>query len=157
MPWAKGTDASDKLKDTLVTWLEAQFATTTIKARLPRRHIVINAPESTRRRGGSIKVPLYTGADENPPHEYDSPAGRVLEEYHRVTIDPHSDEKGARADEVGKVASIIRQLLASPTQRQALIALGVYNVRESADALEIDDVEFNRPINLTCTTDTLLD
>jgi hypothetical protein len=157
MAWAAGTDATNNLKTVLLAWLEGRLAAAPFKARLPRRSLKFAAPKGTEKIAGSIKVLLYTGADENPPHEFDSDDGRVMEEYHRVTIDVKSDEKGAKADETAKVASIIRQILSSPTERQTLIGLGVFNIRESADALELDGVEFNRPINLTCTTDTLLD
>lgn len=155
MAWTLGTDATDKLKATLVTWIEGRFAVTAIKARLPKRSIKVVAPKGTQRISGSIKVLLYTGADDALPHEYKNAAGALLmEEFHRVTIDVQSDEKGAKVDEMAKVAGIIRQQLI--VGRDALTALGVYDVQETTEELEIDGVDFSRPINLTCNTDVIL-
>lgn len=156
MAWALGTNATEQLKLVLVAWLQAQLAASPYKARLPKRSIAIAAPKGTERISGSIKVLLFTGADENLPHEFSVGSNRVMEEFHRVTIDVQSDEKGAPANEAGQVASIIRQLLSMPSQRDTLGASGVYNVREQAEALSQIDVELQRPINLTCTTDVLV-
>lgn len=156
MPWPSGTDATNEIKTVLVTWLEGRLKASPYKARLPKRHIKVAAPKGSERIPGSIKTLIYTGADEILPHEFDTDAGRVMEEYHRIAVDVKSDEKGAKADEVGKVAAIVRQILSNPTERQALIGLGIYNVRETTEQLFIEGVEFNRPINLTCTTDVLL-
>lgn len=156
MAWPIGTDATNNLKSVLETWLKGRLAASPYKARLPRRHIYIGAPNSSKKISGSIKVLLYTGKDEELPYEFNTPDGYAMEEMHRVTIDVQSDEKGAKANEDAAVASIIRQIMQSPTERAGLIALGVYNVKESADELNIDDVEFRRTINFTCSTDTLI-
>jgi len=156
MPWPIGTDATDNLKTVFETWLRGRLTASPYKQRLPRRHIVVGVPNSSKKISGSIKVLLYTGKDDEPPYEFNSESGYTMEETHRITIDVQSDERGAKANEDALVASIIRQIMQSPTERAGLIALGVYNVKESADELEIDGVDFKRPINFTCSTDTLI-
>lgn len=156
MAWAIGTDPTNNLKTVLTTFLTAKLKAAPYKAQMPRRSWKVYAPKGSEPVRESIKILLYTGADEEPANEYSDTGQYVSEEMHLITIDVQSDERGAKADEDVKVFNIIRSVFQSPTERAALIALGVYNISNSADALQIDDVEFKRPLNLKCSTDTII-
>lgn len=153
MAWPVGVHSAERLKSVLAEFIASRLKAAPYRSQMPRRSYKVHAPRGSEKVAGSIKVLLYTGADEQPPHSYREGDKRVVEEWHRVTVDVQSDEKGARAGEDAQVADLLRQIFTSRTECKALIALGVYNVRETMEELNIDGVEFNRTMNLTCSTD----
>lgn len=161
MPWPAGTNPANNLKGVLAEYLTARLKSAPYKAQMPRtlgklRSFKVYAPTGSEKINTSIKVLLYTGPDEIPPHQFNDGSGQAIEESHRITIDVRSDEKGARANEDAIVADILRRIFNNKAELAALINLGVYNVRESMDELQINDVEFNRTVNLVCSTDTYI-
>lgn len=158
MAWPVGTNTPEHLKQTLETFLEGRLADAQYSSRVPAgNRVQIGVPKDNRRGGNPmVQVNIYTGADEEPPHEYQTDAGRVQEEYHRITLDCVAGSRNSDAAQVNRVVSTLRAIFGSPAERAALGTLGIYNVRESAEGVEMDEVEFSRPVNLTCTTDVNL-
>jgi hypothetical protein len=151
MPYESGTAAAPKLVDEIVAHIE------TLRSQFPaKRFVSIYAPKGGDRKTG-IRVEVYSSADEQSPHRYFSDDGHeILEEYHRVTIDVKADSKGGGAAAAQDVYGTIKRSFGSDVGRAAMIARGAYDVRESADGAQIEGVDFERPLHLTCNTDTYL-
>jgi hypothetical protein len=153
MPWAKGTVAATKLKEELMAYIE------TLREQFPaKRHIAVVAPGLSSEKRGGTKVEIHTLPDEEGAWHYIDPTTgeEVGEEYHRVSIDVKADAKAGGAQVAEAVYGVLRNNLLSNAGRQALIARGIYNLRQSAEAPEVEDVTFERPLHLVCNTDTFL-
>lgn len=150
MAWPSGTDSATKVKTELVAWLKTYLPSRTgIDKRLK-----IEAPEKETKRQPAPMVRIYTGPDEQEPREIHASYGNAVVEWHRITIDVIGDERAAPESTFNAIVSNIRQGLNNQTERAKLIAKGVCNVRSTADALDVANVVYERPVTIICSTNT---
>lgn len=155
MPWATGVDSGSELREKLIAFLDAKIKAAPYKARLPRRHYsVIEGRPGLRKVGARIEV--WAQADERQPHTYFDPVRQVREDYHRITLDVKGDSKSGGIDVTDALLSVLKSLFSQASTLEELIVLGIYNVRQSSETMQIDGVEFNRPLFLSCNTDVYL-
>lgn len=152
MAWAKGTDSATKVKTELAAWLKTYLSG---RSGIDKR-LSIDVPEKERKRQPAPSVRIYTGPDEQEPREIHASYGNVIAEWHRVTFDVIGDERATTESALNAIVSCIRQGLNNPTERAKLITKGVCNIRSSADALDVTNVVYERPVTIICSTETLV-
>lgn len=151
-PWPIGINAPKQLKDELAAFIE------TLRPGFPEGyvHVFVGNSQGTKKQG--VMVELYSQADAQTAHQYyeDLTGRQVLEEYHRIAIDVKADDKAGGDKAAEPIYEIIKGAVLSTPGREALIAKGVFDVREMPEAPEYGDVEFTHPLHLTCNTDKYL-
>jgi hypothetical protein len=152
MTWELGTVATLKLKEELVAFIE------TLRPQFPGgRHISVYAVRGGDKRPGT-QIELYAQADEQRPHQFlDAESGNtIFEEYHRIVVDVKADDKSGGAPVAESIFAVLKRNFGSTIGREILISMGICNVREAADAPIIEEVTFERPLVLTCSTEVFL-
>ena len=151
MPFELGTVAATELKTRLVTFIE------TLRPQFPpQRHISVYAYEGSERKGG-VRVEIHTRADERQSLTYPDGDGRlVAEEYHRIAIDVKGEGKTGGSEVVEQIFGVLRTALALSAKTESLGAQGIYDLRELPEAANFGEVTFERPLALTCNTDTFI-
>lgn len=148
--WEAGTDSSTKVKNVLSKWLQTYLKT--------RPGIDIRffseAPKRQKKMIPSVHAMLYTGFDEELPRYWDTGGRRFIEETHRVTVDITGDERDSDQTKINAVVSNIRQGLGDPDELKKLGVAGVWDVRNSAEDLDVADVVYTRPVTIVCKTYT---
>jgi hypothetical protein len=166
-PFALGTDAGEKLRENLRSFLKSWLANPAYKSRLPaKKHLTIL--EQGEREGAGITIRVVSEDDPQGPWPYkDKVTGRmVVEDRHMVAIFVKADRSAGGAQSISAVYGALRALFASRDnmpERTALIEAGIHNCTETPEGIVVNpgdnDEEgtfFKQQINLRCNTDTFL-
>lgn len=150
MPYTLGTVAATKLKTELAAHIE------TLRASFPARHVNVVIGDGNTRKGGT-RIEIYTQADEQAAHLYRAGGKLISEEWHRIAIDVKADAKAGGPEVAEAVYGVLKNAFTAAVQTGALMPRGIYELRVSAEAPDYGEIQFERPLHLTCNTDTYLE
>lgn len=168
MAWS-ACNSQEKLRTELEGFILRWFADSSYKSRLPRRKISI-VQQGEKQPAGIVIVIVIRSSNE-PTWTY-SPqtgvnAGRTItEEQFNIGLVVRADRRNNGVPSVTAVHSVLRSIfscLGGSAERDDLISRGIYNLFDSAEAVEVDpgadDAEgttYHQAMSLVCSTETLV-
>ena len=169
MAWPIG-DSGKKLRESLKGFVISQLRTSAYASRLP---FGVRISTQGEEQLPGIQVVIYSQPDAVEPWLYTPDSGPeagklVMDESHQVALMVKSDGLGVggKPEVVSAAHQTLRLLFGAARiegrpENAALMALGIFNLREAAEGFDIDTGDgadegafYKQRLNLTCSTDS---